>query len=157
MTSPYFLEVEIPGLPKRVNEINYKHRMAISREANLWKGLVAYAVRALRPPKPLKRAKLTLVRYSARCPDFDGLVSSFKWVLDGLVLARVIENDSMKVIGRTTYEWEPARPGRGKIRIRVEDVPEEGETDGREKGKGSAMDVQSVFETHGESTPDRGV
>jgi Holliday junction resolvase RusA-like endonuclease len=75
-----------------------------------------------RPPAPLKRAKLTLVRYSSVSPDFDGLVSSWKAPIDGLIHAGVIEDDSMEHIGVPAFHWEKAPPKRGKIFIGVEEM-----------------------------------
>lgn len=75
-----------------------------------------------RPPEPLKYARLTLVRFSSVCPDFDGLVSSWKPVIDGLIHARIIEDDSMKNIGMPKFHWEKAPPKKGWILVRVEEL-----------------------------------
>lgn len=114
----YLLEFELPGLPKTTNSGGRSHWTVKAREAKKWKNLVA--VLASKPPTPLTKAKLTLTRCSAVEPDFDGLVSSFKHVVDGLVDARVIVNDKQSVIGQPAYLWEKASPGKGKIKVRVE-------------------------------------
>ena len=72
--------------------------------------------------KPLSRAKLTLTRYSSVCPDPDGLVSSFKSVLDGLVECGVLENDRFTNIGMPTYAWEKAPKNEGKAKVIVEEI-----------------------------------
>lgn len=90
----------------------------------MWKQQVISFVKfnRLGPPKPLPMAKVTLTRCSSSEPDFDGLVGSFKNVLDGLVAALVIEDDKMSNIGAPDYRWEKASPGGGKIRIVVEEI-----------------------------------
>lgn len=117
------LDIEIPGLPKRTNnsQSSWRARMAESRK---WKMLVADFVilGKRRPPKPLTKAKLTLTRRSSVRPDSDGLVSSFKHVIDGLIAAGVIANDRYENIGMPTYLWEKAPRNKGSIRIVVEEM-----------------------------------
>lgn len=70
----------------------------------------------------MAKAKLTLTRYSSKEPDFDGLCSSFKNVIDGLVEAGVIIDDKMSVIGQPTYAWVKCPPKKGKIKVVVEEL-----------------------------------
>lgn len=72
--------------------------------------------------EPLKKAKLTLTRHSARPCDFDGCVSSFKSILDGLVEHGVLADDNMNVIGQPTYKWEKSPPRKGFCTIVVEEA-----------------------------------
>jgi len=74
------------------------------------------------PSRPLKNAKLKLTRYSSRAPDYDGLVQSFKPVIDALKKCLIIEDDSMRVIGKPDYCWEKARQRAGKITIEVVEI-----------------------------------
>lgn len=115
------LEFEIKGLPKMTNTLRVHWRVK-NDEANKWKELVVESVKPLWPISnpPLHSAVLSFTRYSTREPDFDGLVSSFKHVQDGLVLAGVLIDDKPKVIGKPNYSWEYARPKQGKIKIKVE-------------------------------------
>jgi hypothetical protein len=117
----YVLELEIPGLPKRTNnaQANWRAKYA---EAKKWKRLVLNAVVFARkqPKAPCQKAQVTLTRHSSVRPDFDGLVSSFKHVIDGLILAKVIVNDNHDVIGVPEYLWEKAPPKLGRITIKVE-------------------------------------
>lgn len=76
----------------------------------------------MRPPEPLKKARLTLIRRSSARPDTDGLVSGFKHIIDGLVEARVLENDSFEHIGFPDYRWEHAKAGKGHVSIKVEEL-----------------------------------
>lgn len=75
-----------------------------------------------RPPIALNKAKLTLTRFSSMKPDQDGLVSSFKHVVDGLVECGVLVDDSMDIIGMPEYKHEPAKPKFGKIQIEVQEI-----------------------------------
>lgn len=115
------LTIDIPGLPRMTNPSGRPTHWAIkAKEARKWKGLVADAVRAAGPspvPLPLKRAKLKLTRFSSVSPDADGLVSGFKHVVDGLVVAGVLVNDKYENIGFPEFSWEPAKQKQGRIRI----------------------------------------
>jgi Holliday junction resolvase RusA-like endonuclease len=125
MTNPYLLEFQLPGLPETTNEIlSMRLRMRL-RCKRIWKRTVWLLVVGKRPASPLKRARLTLIRCSSTRPDSDGLVSSFKHVIDGLVEARVLENDRYENIGFPNYAWEKAPSGKGHCKIRIEEISEE--------------------------------
>ncbi len=115
-----FLAFELAGLPKLTNSLRVHWRVK-HNESVKWKQLVKEKLSWV-PPHPMKKAKITLTRCSSREPDFDGLVSGFKHVLDGLVEAGVLQNDKPSVIGQPTYLWEHAGPRAGKIKIRVEEL-----------------------------------
>lgn len=121
--TPYRLDIELLGLPRRFNEGQGSHWTVRHREAQKWhKRLIGKMIvaRASPPLEPLKKASLTLIRYSSRAPDYDGLVQSFKPVVDALKKCLIIADDSMVVIGRPDYRWEKAPHREGKIRIIVE-------------------------------------
>lgn len=120
---PYRLEIVLPGLPLLPNRRRV-HWGKLAREARMWKSQVLAYVKfnRLAPPSPLKSARLTLTRYSSSQPDEDGLEGSFKNVIDGLKEAQVIFDDAPKYIGKANCRWEKASPGKGKIRIQVEEV-----------------------------------
>lgn len=117
----YEIEFSIPGLPKRTNNnhTSWRGRMA---EARKWKRLIAehVAFHLLKPTSPLKKAKLTLTRISTIEPDYDGLVSSFKHVIDGLIQAEIIENDKSANVGIPEYKWQKGKRNQGRIVIKVE-------------------------------------
>jgi hypothetical protein len=77
------------------------------------------ATMAKRPKEPYKKASLTLIRCSSVCPDADGLVQSFKAVIDALVFNKILEDDSMAHIGMPNYKWLKAKPKQGKIVVSV--------------------------------------
>lgn len=117
------IEFEISGfgLPKTTNG-SMVHWRIKHAETKKWKRLVFMAVVKNLPPQPFLKAKLTLTRCSSREPDFDGLVSSFKHVIDGLIEAQVLQNDRMSNIGQPTYLWERANLRKGMIKVKIEGI-----------------------------------
>lgn len=118
----YVIEVEIIGLPHTQNALGRRNYQVKAREARKWIDAVIMATNGMKPHKPLVKAKLTLTRFSSVCPDFDGLCSSFKHPVDGLIKAGIIIDDKMSVIGQPNYKWEKAAPKKGRIKIKVESV-----------------------------------
>lgn len=117
------VEFELDGLPHMTNASgrNSTHWRAKKAQADLWKRAVCFTVGATLVT-PMKRAKLILTRFSSVSPDPDGLVSGFKHVIDGLVLAGVLENDKVENIGMPDYRWMKWPKGKGKIRVVVEEI-----------------------------------
>ena len=120
----YVFEFTERRLPQTINQSGRQHwaaKVAASRE---WNNIVMYHVlkKGGPPNGPLPRAKLTLIRYSSREPDFDGLVSSFKVVIDALRYNGVILDDKMSNVGVPSYSWVSVKPREGSIYVRVEGV-----------------------------------
>ena len=118
----YRMEFELIGLPKMANQLLRGHWIVKHRHAAKWKLAVAKATHGRLPHKPLASAALTLTRVSSAEPDFDGLVSGFKAVIDGLVECGVIVTDKPSCIGQPKFLWEKGRPGHGKVRVKVEAI-----------------------------------
>jgi hypothetical protein len=118
----YELSFELKGLPKMSNSNLRGHWHVKYGASKTWKRAVWRACWHLRPPLPLKRAHLTLTRCSSSEPDFDGLVSGFKHVIDGLVEAGVLENDKPSNIGTPDCKWIKTAPRKGKIIINVKEI-----------------------------------
>jgi len=98
------------------------HWAVIREERAKWKRDVGFAVKAQGlPRKPLKKARLVLTRASSSEPDFDGLVSGFKAVIDGLVEVGLLAGDKPSVIGQPEYHWKKVGPNQGYIRVEVYD------------------------------------
>lgn len=74
------------------------------------------------PPEPLKKAVITLIRFNYRMLDFDGLVASFKPVVDGMVQAGVLIDDRWSVTGRWHVDQRFSPKGTAKIFVRVEEI-----------------------------------
>ena len=124
MSDVYEIAFQIPGLPATTNANGRKHWALKAKEARHWKKEVAAAIGYNKPSKPLPRASLTLTRASSVAPDFDGLVSSFKHVIDALRECGIISEDKLVNIGAPKYLWEPAPRGKGYIRVQVEELKE---------------------------------
>ena len=92
------------------------------KETRFWHEQIGYRLIGRTPKFPLKKATLKLVRCSSIPPDADGLVSSFKAVIDGLTKAQVIANDDMATIGFPHYEWKKGKPKTGFIEVCVTEV-----------------------------------
>jgi hypothetical protein len=72
---------------------------------------------------PLKKAQIELTRMSAQAPDYDGLVASFKPVVDALVKCRILDDDSMEHLPNPSYLWTKAPAKFGKIKIVLKELP----------------------------------
>lgn len=118
----FILELEIPGLPETTNEVLAMRLKARMSRKRYWKYMVWAYTANTKPVRPLKRAKLTLIRCSTTRPDPDGLTSTFKHIIDGLVESKILENDRYENIGFPTYDWERAPANHGKIKVRVEEI-----------------------------------
>lgn len=118
----YILKFEIEVLPKTPNALLGSHWTVRSKHAKKWDRLVWAKCWHVKPAKPLSRAKITLIRFSSVAPDYDGLVGSFKPVIDALVKNGVLIDDNQAVIGVPLYKFHSIGPKKGKIQIEVEEV-----------------------------------
>lgn len=118
----YSLEFTLKGLPPMSNQHLRMHWRTSHRATKDWKRKVNLAVCAQLPPEPLIKARLTLTRHSTKEPDWDGLTSGFKSVVDGLVEAKVLIDDKPSVIGQPKCLWEKAKRGESRITVKVEAV-----------------------------------
>lgn len=91
------------------------HWRALDARKIAWYGRVLVAVRKQRPPSPFPRAFVSYLRVSGNSnqrPDYDNLVSSFKWVQDALIYCGVLAGDTPNEV-EAIYDWRPA-PRKGK-------------------------------------------
>lgn len=117
----YSLSFEINALPPMSNQLLRGGWRVKHANAKKWKRLVALAVQdQFKPSYPLSSAALELIRVSSVEPDFDGLVSGFKAVIDGLVEIGVLATDKMSCIGQPKYRWQKCKRGEGKVIVKVE-------------------------------------
>lgn len=112
------LEMELAGLPMLRRDT--KHWRVRHQETQHWRTMVRGHLEAAWLGRELGQARLTLTRYSARCPDADNLAVSFKPVVDALVHWKVLADDNPDIIGTPEYRWEKAPRGEGRIRVVVE-------------------------------------
>lgn len=90
------------------------------KENARWYEFIHFLSVGKRPIKPLTKCKLTLVRVSSSEPDYDGLVLSFKQIVDGLVKSGIIIDDKLSVTGKWNCDWEKGKPKHGLVKIHVE-------------------------------------
>jgi Holliday junction resolvase RusA-like endonuclease len=113
----FFVEM-LPHLPNVLNKMHWAQKGRYVKDVHQ---LVGAALAGKKPREPLKKAVLTLARYSSVRPDNDNLTASFKPVIDALIVCGVIEDDNPRVLEQTVYLWEFAKPKSGKIFVRVEE------------------------------------
>lgn len=122
MPAPFVLAFTLPGLPKLPNELGQRaHWRTVRRHTRAWKEAVAIGVGRCRPHEPLPYARVELVRASSREPDPDALAQSFKPIIDGLVTAGVLEDDSPAHCA-LEVRWTRAPPRKGWIGVSVREV-----------------------------------
>lgn len=112
---------KINALPK-MPRLLQGHWRGIDAYRKEWHRYVANACLMNKPAKPLKFSRVWLVRASATVCDFDNLVFSFKPVLDGLVLAGVLEDDAMENIIEQHYAFSKVKRKEQHITVTVEEA-----------------------------------
>jgi hypothetical protein len=75
-----------------------------------------------RPGSPLQRVRLKLFRNSNRMYDYDGLVASFKPVIDGLQHCGIIKHDGWYVTGPWNVGQAVSSKGNESIYVEVQEV-----------------------------------
>lgn len=80
----FVFQMILSGLPAPVNEMWGKNKMIAYRNSQLWRKNVFYTAKGFEPRQPLTRATIQCKRFGRQYLDFDGLVGSFKPVIDGL-------------------------------------------------------------------------
>jgi hypothetical protein len=111
--TPYRLYLRFEGdLPKTANNLLGAHWRTRAGNADKWKRIVAMSSEALRPEKALGQFHISVKRSSHRMLDFDGCVSIFKPIIDGLK-GLIIEDDCWKMTGpwRVDQEFRPKKDG----------------------------------------------
>jgi len=122
------MRLELPGLTP-CNSARHRHWSLEYRERKRWKAAVRWEVLAClgdRSAPCLARARVKITRRStaAKSPDRDNLTHGAKWILDGLVEARVLLDDSPDVLVGLECDWE--RVGRRRDQqmiVVVEEIP----------------------------------
>ena len=131
----YMICFNLLGLPDSGN-VSMRHGSFHARNSKhqKWKTRVQAIVNGCLPKTPLKRARITLTRHAPRQLDYDGLVASFKPVVDGLktttmkvkklkgvevIWRGVIEDDNWKVTGAWVVNQVYAKTGSEHIGVKV--------------------------------------
>ena len=115
----YRLKIRIPGQPDPLNKMLRMHYKKRNRLNKVWYEVVHLSVCRQLPAKPLDKAKITVVLYNARNLDYDGAVGSLKPLIDGLVRAKVIRNDSYVVTGPWDVTQKHCKKGLELVEITI--------------------------------------
>lgn len=118
----YHVLLRIEGLPKPYNAITHMHWYVKKQIKDKAQKAIKEASEGMRPAVPLTKAKLICRRHSCKAPDFEGLVSSFKHLIDGLVVHKILIDDNMDIIGKPDFRWLKAPRGKGFIEIEIEEL-----------------------------------
>lgn len=106
----YELNIKLHSLPDSLNKGLRGNRFKYFSKNKKWDFLILGLVRNKLPPKPLDKAKIRIVRHFWRTLDYDGLVGSMKPIVDALVSAGVLKDDSWNVLG----QWDVSQEFRSK-------------------------------------------
>ena len=107
------LSLTFHSLPKSLNKALRTNRFKNNQTNKNWDMIVFGTCRNQMPPEPLKKARIKIVRHFYRTLDYDGLVGSLKPLVDGLVSAGVLIDDSWNVLGAwdVSQEFRPKSQG----------------------------------------------
>ena len=105
-SNKYRLLIELDGLPPMPNVYLRWHYQKRHREFSFWYDLINYKVRSIRPDKPLERFSIRAIRRSSVVGDFDGICGSFKPIIDSLIKAKILQDDSWNNTGQWDVSFE---------------------------------------------------
>lgn len=116
--------VQFDRIPASLNKKLRTHWRGQRRESKSWDMEVELNAKD-RPEKPLRRAKITLIRHSWRMLDYDGLIGSMKPVVDAFVTAGILSDDSWKVLGRWNVDqrFRPKSEG-DRLDVLIQEMPD---------------------------------
>lgn len=117
--SPYNVIIDFPRLPPMGNAWKRENYHVSRKEKAMWVGSFKWMLLNNKPKFPLKKVRLILTRFSSSEPDYDGLVISFKHVIDALVENEVLVDDSLSVTGKWDCNWLKTSRGKGSIRVEI--------------------------------------
>ena len=101
----FLISFSIKALPPLGNAQTRKHFRERMKDVEVWAILVKAAIGKSIPKSPSPYCLLTLKRFSTKMPDYDGLVMSFKHVVDGIKNAGVLVDDNYAVTGQWDVTW----------------------------------------------------
>lgn len=90
-------------LPPRLNEFMRWHFHKRHKVYSEIYALVGYACTGKKPKKPLTKCTIHIERHSNIFLDADNFVASFKPIIDGIVHAGILEDDSWKITGPISH------------------------------------------------------
>jgi hypothetical protein len=123
MSYKLFLQLDL--LPKSLNIGLRTNRWKYQRQNKMWDmHIYSVAKKAGIPKAPLQKANISICRHSHRTLDYDGLVGSMKPVVDALVSAGVLIDDSWNVTGRWNIDQRFRPKSQGPLlEILIQEMP----------------------------------
>lgn len=119
----YRVKLSIHSLPDSLNKGLRTNRFKYNSKNKKWDFLILGIIRNKLPPQPLEKAHISIVRHFYRTLDFDGLVGSMKPVVDALVSAGLIKDDSWNCVGPWTIDQKFRPKSEGPLlEIFVEEI-----------------------------------
>lgn len=116
------IKLTLYNLPPSLNDWQNLHRMEKARRKKQTEHDVYYASYSQRPPKPYDKAKVKITIFFPTNRRRDERNYDCKWLIDGLVTAKLIKDDNTKVIGRPEIipDYDPYNP-----RVEIEIIMKE--------------------------------
>lgn len=118
----YSVFIELKGLPPMPNAWGRMHRWQKQDQNTIWYAAISAQVGSQKPLAPLTTYRLSLTRKSSSEPDYDGLVGSFKLVVDGLVRCGVLADDKISNSGPWEVGWIRSKQNQGSVLVQVTQV-----------------------------------
>jgi hypothetical protein len=108
-------------LPPSLNEWQNLHPMEKARRKKQTERDVYYASYNQRPTKPYSKARVTIRIFFPVKRRRDERNYDCKWLIDGLVVAKIIEDDRYEVIGRPEVipDYDKDNP---RVEVEIEDA-----------------------------------
>ena len=121
MRAKFIIEGRMPSLNEYIRAIN-KHHMVGNIMKQTETDRAAWSAKAAKMPKFTRQVKIHFFWFEEnRKRDLDNVAAAKKFIIDGLVRAQVIANDTQNYVkGFTdTFEYDPRNP---RIEVVVEEV-----------------------------------
>ena len=116
----YSIEIELPLSKTDANRTRGMNKFSLYKiQKNIKKQIYLLSLGKL-PATPLTSFQISVIRHSSKYMDYDNLISSLKPALDGLTLAKIIQDDSWLFIKNINIDQVKSKEK--KILIKVQEV-----------------------------------
>lgn len=106
----FYLRVE--GLPRSLNKSLSRSALKNSQSyIKNWRTKIWRMSWGKEPEKPLEKAEIKIIRHCKKFLDADNALASFKPIIDGIVDANVIKDDSWTVTGMWQFDQQKIEKG----------------------------------------------
>ena len=106
------ITITIPDIPPSLNKWSRMHWAKAAEIKKQWEANIYYSAYSQRPKEPFKKAKVTITYFfkTKQRHDLDNYTPKF--ILDGLVKAKILLDDRAEYIGMTELiqEYDKERP-----------------------------------------------